>query len=732
MHRSRIFTSPAPEPHAHTGRLLPAVLLGLLALVMLVPPGIALFYLDRIDQLPALLIATAGILLLLGLLRRVLPAPLAWLVASIILAAMAFTRLFFYGVVVFSGAGFSSEIFVHLELRSLIVALTQNRGLFLALGGLLVGLPLAWALILRRLPRATARQTAVLALLALGVVVLARGALPEWMLAKVAHAWYRTPALSLSDTELQRWRASGLVTVDLPPKQTISAIAPAKPTNLILIYLESVGRHLIEHPDYPDLMPRLAARLTHHDFLRDYFTASYITIEGITNSQCGTLFPFDRDSRTMAGSDGLAEDMACLGDILARAGYVQHYLGGASTSFAGKGSFLAAHGYDTIMGMEEWQALGLTSGPGGWGLRDSDLFQQALEEAGRLRATGQPFNLSLLTLGTHLPGFVYEPCTPYGSGEEFIDALNCTDQLLDDFLSRLEQDGYFEDSLVVVTADHHVFPNPEMRRLFGDAAVEDRRLPLLVIGAGAGREPQVSSGASYDLAPTLLDLLGIQHDARFALGRSLLQEGNERDWFPTRYRDVYQGQYFDASETRCREEDEPLEPPLPSCDKNILKALLQQQNTALSMSLDVQIDCHSAEHTHVTIPASAQGPIRFVLHGTDIAPRFTTGARSAPTDQPGLFAAVFTPDGLLIERNFISENIALRSPNPPVPEGHAAILAWRANSSSAPAWMVSSVDQENAVAILDTTGKLRPLTASHGAQETRYRLDAESCAWLLP
>src|SRR5690606_36832753 len=104
--------------------------------------------------------------------------------------------------------------------------------------------------------------------------------------------------------------------------------------------------------------------------------------------------------------------------------------------------------------------------------------------------------------------------------ERFLNTASCTDQLLGIWLERLQLDGVLDDTVVVITADHHVFPNPEMKRLFGEKAVLDRRLPLVVLGTDVHALTEV--GSSYDLAPTLLDLLDIEHNARFALGRSLL------------------------------------------------------------------------------------------------------------------------------------------------------------------------------------------------------------------
>src|SRR5690606_6294098 len=147
---------------------------------------------------------------------------------------------------------------------------------------------------------------------------------------------------------------------------------------------------------------------------------------------------------------------------------------------------------------------------GTWGVSDADLFEQATLELARLREEGGPFNLTLLTIGTHLPGFAYEECDAYGDGSRrFLNAVHCTDQLLHRWISRLEAEGQLDDSVLVITGDHHIFPSAEMRELFGDDIVYDRRLPLIVLGA-AEIPPGLAPGAGYDLAPTVLDLLGVQ------------------------------------------------------------------------------------------------------------------------------------------------------------------------------------------------------------------------------
>src|SRR5690606_23189858 len=126
---------------------------------------------------------------------------------------------------------------------------------------------------------------------------------------------------------------------------------------------------------YPGLMPNLTRLVAEHGLVPHIHASSFVTMEGIVNTQCGTLYPFDGRSEAMAGFDNLLERMPCLGDVLHAAGYRQTFLGGADKSFAGKGRFLSVHGYDKVMGQGDWAAQGLNQRPGTWGVSDVDLFK---------------------------------------------------------------------------------------------------------------------------------------------------------------------------------------------------------------------------------------------------------------------------------------------------------------------------------------------------------------------
>ncbi|WP_175497977.1 LTA synthase family protein [Dokdonella immobilis] len=648
---------------------------------------------------------------------------------------MLLVRFLFYGLAEFSGFGFTSDVFIHMEVESVRVAWEQYRLMILALLGVLVVAAGIVILLARRMARPSRRVGLAILVPAAVVALTCHKAMPEWMLAESAYEWYQPKRLDMPEAEQQRWRNSGLVNVDLKKKSDITVEPPEHPRNLILLYIESGGLRVIDPPKYPRLMPNLARLVRERSLVPSIHASSYITIEGIVNSQCGTLFPFERDSESLTGLDGAAEEMPCLGDVLHAAGYRQSYLGGAGLSFAGKGNFLRAHGYDKQMGMREWVEQGLNQRPGTWGLSDADLFEQSFVELAALRRSGQPFNLTLLTIGTHLPGFFYEECSPYGAGNErFLNALHCTDQLIRRWLDRLEAEGYLKDSLVVITGDHNVFPNPEMQRLFGKDAIADRRLPFIVLGDGSNASSDLD-GAGVDLAPTVLDLLRIRHDAQFALGRSLLKREPNRNYFVSRYIDIFNNEPVDPAHGPCSENVAPS-PPLNICDKKSLLTLLRIQNAAFSRP-SAKLRCERAERTRILIPDSIEQPMRILVDGVDQALRFSWMERTLHESMPGLYLIAFDQEGNLLQRKFYpEEEKSAYSKRPIDPDGTKGILAvWRSTNPFVrpPAWMHASSRAKTATAtLLDTRGTVaRPLNQHASDAGSEFVLDRNSCDLII-
>lgn len=238
---------------------------------------------------------------------------------------------------------------------------------------------------------------------------------------------------------------------------------PAKPKNLITIYLESTENTFADASIFgEDLLTNLqnaTSDFTAYPDLHQYPTGGW-TMAGIVGTQCA--IPLKSKLLTIGvNSDNLGEEIErylpgaiCLGDVLAAQGYTSAFVGGAHTRFGGKDTFLADHGYTRIQGLDDWIAAGESSeNIQAWGLSDARMFAHAESTLASLRKTGKPFNLSILTLDTHDPGSVYPACT----GEEtvhYATALKCSGKAVAGFLSVLKKGGYLDDTVVVLMGDH--------------------------------------------------------------------------------------------------------------------------------------------------------------------------------------------------------------------------------------------------------------------------------------
>ncbi len=692
----------------------------------------------------ALLIVDA--LLWLGLcwgFIRLLPRNLALLIVIPLLAAIIFLRFTYLGLINFSGAGFTSEFFLHLEWQSLVIAWQEY--FFITISGLIATLLLLITGFIagKKLGTASIPPGFVLVIVCGILIGLRHAKMPEGEFLQALISWHQPLHLALPQEHLEIWKQYPLVETDLISKRTLRAHTGEGPLNIIHIYLESVGQPLIDHPRWPGLMPNLKRLADEHSFIDNFYTSGYITIEGLVNSQCGTLFPFDRGGDFLTNNDGLADNMVCLGDVLSAAGYQLSYLGGANMAYVGKGDFLATHGFHNLKGGEYWASHGLHQRPNTWGVSDADLFIEARKELAQLRADGRPFNLTLLTIGTHLPGYRYEECKAYAKGKgRFLNALHCTDQLLAQWLEDIEADGHLEDTLVVITADHNIFPNPEMHRLFGEHAIEKRQLPLIILDPFK-RRAAVTHGAAYDLPPTLLELAGVQHNALFALGRSLLDSKYQRDYFFKRYADVIPGIserhiYDSCDDTSAMRA--PLETPLTPCQRQGLKILLMNQIQNFSQSI-TRLDCEKPALTKAILPRNREEPMDLTISGKKQHDRFTTSLIKIVPDQPGLYHVRIEKNAEIHQRHFIpQEDINAQDSHPDIlPEDIAWLLIWRGDDSDdPPSWL----DLANALSYTGSAAlwlakveqdKPEWLSTTSGApsDDPNWVLDGHTCNTLL-
>jgi hypothetical protein len=292
--------------------------------------------------------------------------------------------------------------------------------------------------------------------------------------------------------------------------------------NLVMIYMESLERVYTDERIFPGLTPNLdRLRAQGLDFPNfPTFAGAGFTMAGLFASQCGApLFtsPFEAFDPTAGNNNDAATfhpKLVCLGDVLHAAGYRQVFMGGAPIEFSNKGLFFKIHGYNKAFGLGELeQASGHKFPAPGWGLYDSTLFELAANRFHKLSSSGRPFNLSVLTLDTHPPHGRPSPDCPHyaGNNSAVIQAVHCTDYLVGKFIGDISRDPAWKNTVVMIMSDH-------LRMVSEDQYPSDypRHVLFFVLNAGQGVRP--AKMYHMDIAPTLLDLMGVRTNADFIAG----------------------------------------------------------------------------------------------------------------------------------------------------------------------------------------------------------------------
>ncbi len=321
----------------------------------------------------------------------------------------------------------------------------------------------------------------------------------------------------------------------------VNISANGKTNNLIYIYLESMettyldvenGGHQPENNYLPRLTKLAQENLSFSDAEDENLLGGFHSIAGTawtmgalmgtTSGVPFSLSVFGANSHNSLGKNGnFVNGLTNLGDILEDKGYTQEFLCGSDAAFAGRDTYFTVHGnyeiFDYYTAIEKgyidsdykvW-----------WGYEDAILFEIAKDEATRLAAGDQPFNLTMLTVDAHhVGGYQCSQCgNAYDTKLE--NVLACTDRLVSEFVAWCQEQPFYENTTIIITGDH-----PRMdTQLVGNVDEGDRTIYNCFIHSLA--EPSQLTGRTFtslDLFPTILSAMGFTIEGdRLGLGTNL-------------------------------------------------------------------------------------------------------------------------------------------------------------------------------------------------------------------
>lgn len=300
---------------------------------------------------------------------------------------------------------------------------------------------------------------------------------------------------------------------------------PGTKRNVLFVVLEGIpGVYLKQVQEwtgveYPIQMPALSRIAERSLIVPNFIAHNRQTIRGLYSLLSGDYCKLSLTTPKIYEYNRLAPESRnpCLPEILVQEGYTTAYLQAADLAYMSKDRFMPEAGFQRVFGKEYFRYQHV---PFGWGPDDKAFFEQAADFIEQLDREGNPWFVTLLTVGTHHPGAVSEDWAAQFSNRREA-AVAYLDRALGAFIQRLEQGGILDDTLVLFTSDesHGVTGQPYGR--FWGVAVACAPESCGIVNPGVY--------GLIDIPLSVLDYLDLTDRAFSFPGRSIFREqGTDR------------------------------------------------------------------------------------------------------------------------------------------------------------------------------------------------------------
>lgn len=196
-----------------------------------------------------------------------------------------------------------------------------------------------------------------------------------------------------------------------------------------------------------------------------------------------------------------AEKLPCLALNLSGAGYQTKFYYGGEMEFANLKSYFI-NNFQEIVSKEDFDEEEMNAK---WGAHDHVVFNKLFED---ISSAKEPFFYNIFTLSSHEPFDIPTPPKYKGASKDslFMSSINYTDQVVGDFINKAKQQKWWDNTLVIITADHGTpLPGGTQYNL-----KEKFHVPFLMLGGALKEIGTVDKVCSQiDIPKTVLALLGI-------------------------------------------------------------------------------------------------------------------------------------------------------------------------------------------------------------------------------
>lgn len=288
--------------------------------------------------------------------------------------------------------------------------------------------------------------------------------------------------------------------VDTTTHHTSEKLLTTKRPNIVFVQLESfMAQAMMTIGTWPDVQIYMDS-LAHEGLCFTHFYAnSFRTDRGLFAMMSG--FPAQPTTSAMK-YPRITQQMPAISQDLKDEGYDLKYYYGGDINFTNQKSYLVSHGFEASNIISD-KDFPLSKRLSKWGAHDEEVYKVVLQDL-QQENSAQPFFKYIQTSSSHEPFEV--PFHRLKSKEK--NALAYADSCLNDFVDQFRSTPYWDNSIIVLCADHTLgYPHG-----IDNLSVIRYHIPFIIVG-GAVKEHRVidTYACQSDIAATLLAQLEMDH-----------------------------------------------------------------------------------------------------------------------------------------------------------------------------------------------------------------------------
>jgi len=298
------------------------------------------------------------------------------------------------------------------------------------------------------------------------------------------------------------------VKVKIKAKTSVPLQVKNNTKNLVYLYLESFEQNYTDESIFPWLTPnlnKLKTKSTVYNNIAEAYGTSW-TIAWMIWSQCGYPLITWTDGNNMSWYKYFYSWAKCMWDILKDSWYEMNYYGWADIAFAWKWNFYKSHGFKNVAWYKELLKKNPKLKINDWWFYDDDTLKILYNKFEEKSKAKMKFGLFSLTLDLHWEQVYLSPSCKWIQYKDWknkaLNTAKCTDKLVWDFVAKILNSPYANNTMIVLWSDHLTMNNSALKSL---KSKDRKNLFMIIDGAKWSVNSKVWS--TYDIWPTILTKL---------------------------------------------------------------------------------------------------------------------------------------------------------------------------------------------------------------------------------